>query len=75
MILLIANVLPICEKPTTRKGRFITISRTDREIPVICCTNNDIPVTPPSIKEFGSKNPFNPKPADAIANKIRKIKF
>jgi len=34
------------------------------EIPEISLTNKEIPVAPPSMKLFGSKNPFKPKPAE-----------
>ena len=52
MIHLITNVLPICENPRTRKGRLMTKSRTDSEMPEICRTNSEIPVTPPSINIY-----------------------
>jgi len=58
--------LPIVENAIIIKGRFITTNNTDRGIFVSSVIINEIPVTPPSIKAFGSKNPFNPKVADII---------
>ena len=36
--------------------------------PVTFAESNETPVIPPSMKLFGSKNPFNPRPADKIPN-------
>lgn len=33
----------------------------------------DMPVTPPSINEFGKRNPFNPKLAEMIPKAIKLI--
>ena len=43
----------------------------ESEYPVTFENNNDIPIAPPSIKEFGNKNPFNPKPAETTPSKIK----
>ena len=56
-----------------RNGKFITTIRMDNDIPVISVVNREIPVTPPSINELGSKNPFNPKPAETIPIKIKTV--
>lgn len=45
------------------KGILNAISHTDTGTPVIWLANKDNPVTPPSIKPLGSKNPFKPKAA------------
>lgn len=73
MILLKANFLLIVENAKIRKGMFIATNKTDSGIPLSSVTIREIPVTPPSINEFGSKNPFNPKQADNIPNKIKKL--
>ena len=65
IILFIKNLRPICQYPSTTNGMLIRISNIDNEIPVLCSTNSDIPVTPPSIKLLGNKKLFKPKLADA----------
>jgi hypothetical protein len=40
--------------------------------PDIAASNREIPVAPPSIKSFGNKKLFNPKPADRIPVIINK---
>ena len=59
-----ANFLPIVLEAKYIKGRFITISNKPSFKRVVCSNNSDIPVAPPSIKWFGNKKPFRPKPAE-----------
>ena len=73
MMLLKANFLLIVENAKIIKGMLIATNKIDSDIPVISVIIREIPVTPPSIKELGSKNPFNPKQADDIPNKIKKL--
>ncbi len=72
-MLLNANCLLIVEKLIIKNGRFITTIKTDNGISVSSAIVREIPITPPSINIFGSKNPFNPKPADNTPNKIKKL--
>lgn len=73
MMLLKANCLLIVENAKIMKGMFITTKNIDNDVPVSSVKIREIPVTPPSINELGSKNPFNPKQADNIPNKIKKL--
>jgi len=40
---------------------------------VVSDINSEIPIAPPSINELGSKNPFNPKPAETIPISIKRV--
>ena len=55
------------------KGMFMTTNNIDNGISANSVMMSEIPVTPPSIKELGSKNPFNPKLAENTPNKIKKL--
>ena len=58
------NILPIWCQANMMKGRLIIMIRNAKGNFVFSWINNEIPVTPPSIKSFGIKNPFNSKPAE-----------
>jgi len=51
-----------------------TISKA-KEIPLTSHTNNEIPVTPPSIYELGKRKPFKPTHAEHAPNNIKKKSF
>jgi hypothetical protein len=69
---LTANCGLSCLYPSRINGTFIITSRKERGKPVTSVTKSEIPVTPPSIKVLGSKNPFNPNPAERKPRVIRK---
>jgi hypothetical protein len=58
--------------PIIINGRLIIIRRIEKWISVIDANIRDIPVTPPSRNELGSKNPFKPKPAATTPSSIKK---
>lgn len=74
-ILLNANCFPICENPRIRNGKLIPTISTESNIPVVSEINREIPIAPPSMNELGSRNPFNPKPAETIPMMIKKVSF
>ena len=67
-----ANCLLMVENARPRKGILISINNMDKGMSVSSVVMSEIPVTPPSIKELGSKKPFNPKLADTTASMINK---
>ena len=50
------------------KGMFSTNINMDKSQPHLACTNNEMPVTPPSKNWLGSKKPFNPTLANTTAS-------
>jgi len=58
------------EYPKIIKGTLTTIRNIESEKPVISARIREIPVAPPSIKAFGSKNPFKPIVAHITPNKM-----
>ena len=63
-ILFTTNSFPRCLRPNNKKGRFTIIRSNENGQCVSSVMINEIPVTPPSIKRLGNKNPFSPKAAD-----------
>ena len=57
------------------KGAFIIKRRIGKDMPVISEVKSARPVDPPSIKLLGSRNPFNPKPAEIIPHETRIMSF
>lgn len=53
-----------------RNGKLMATISIDNDIPVFSAVIKEMPVTPPSIKLLGSKNPLSPKPAEVIPIKI-----
>lgn len=47
--------------------------RIERYHPLTSDINREIPIAPPSMNEFGSKNPFSPKPAETTPREIKTI--
>lgn len=72
-MLLNANCQLIVEKAKRRNGRLISAISIESGNPDSSVTISEIPVTPPSIKEFGSKKPFNPKVAEMTPKIINMV--
>ena len=53
----------------------MTIIKIGKGYLVTSAVNKEIPVTPPSIKELGNKNPSKPNPAAKIPIKIKNASF
>ena len=66
------NILPIWCQANMMKGRLIIMIRNAKGNFVFSWINNEIPVTPPSIKSFGIKNPFNSKPAESTPRSMNR---
>lgn len=67
-----ANCLLMAEKASSIKGMLIKTINIDSEKPVSSEVISEIPVTPPSRKELGSRNPLSPKLADSTPIRMRK---
>jgi len=72
-VLLAANFQLICRTPTNTKGVLIKRMMMARSIWKISEINMEVPVTPPSMKWLGNKNPLIPSEARKIPNNIDKI--
>ena len=75
IMLLMANGLPTWVKPIMMKGMFMRIIRIGKGYFVTSAVSSEMPVTPPSTNELGSKKLSSPKPADMIPTPIRKKSF
>ena len=56
--------MPMVLDARIKKGMFTNTKSNPNSNDVMFFNNKEIPVAPPSIKLFGNKNPFKPKPAE-----------
>ena len=71
----IAKLFPICFFARKKKGIFITKIKIGRVNGVKKLKSKEIPVTPPSIKPLGSKNPLSPNATKKTPKSIVKDSF
>ena len=65
-IVLNVKTFPNCLNPNKMNGMFTIKMKSQIGQAVIFVSSNEMPVAPPSIKSFGNRKLFNPKPAEMI---------